>query len=197
MSLTLVIDAESVNVISTYTSQMGLSEEEKKTLLDSLDEIVKECPTNQRQIIRGDLNGHIGVTTEKYSGFIEVSVMRCGTPLHVSSKIREALGVAIGKSKTHTVHRESWWLSEEVQSYVTVKQARFRKLLLCREGDQEDRIRAHERYKEAKRESKKPLPRKKKRHTKTCTRSWTLRREQTISAGLRKPEREEKGIWET
>nr|GEY88571.1 craniofacial development protein 2-like [Tanacetum cinerariifolium] len=71
MSLTLVTDAESVNVISVYTSQVGLSEEEKKTFLDSLDEIVNECPTNQRQIIRGDLNGHIGVTTKKYSGFIE------------------------------------------------------------------------------------------------------------------------------
>ncbi|GJX20840.1 hypothetical protein Tco_0223517 [Tanacetum coccineum] len=50
--------------------------------------------------------------------------------------------------------RESWWLCEEVQSKVTAKQARFRELLSCQEGNQKELLRAHERYKEAKKESK-------------------------------------------
>ncbi|GJW41497.1 retrovirus-related pol polyprotein LINE-1 [Tanacetum coccineum] len=49
---------------------------------------------------------------------------------------------------------QSWWLCEEVQSIVAMKQARFRELLSCREGNQEERLRAHERYKEAKKEAK-------------------------------------------
>ncbi|GJZ43869.1 retrovirus-related pol polyprotein LINE-1 [Tanacetum coccineum] len=58
--------------------------------------------------------------------------------------VKDSLGVAIGKSKTHMAHRESWWLCEEVQSKVTVKQARFRELLSCWEGNQEKHIRAQE-----------------------------------------------------
>nr|GEX79159.1 craniofacial development protein 2 [Tanacetum cinerariifolium] len=67
ISLTLVIEGETVNVISAYTHQVGLSEEEKD-FWDSLDEIVRETPTDQRLILGGDLNGHIGATTEGYSG---------------------------------------------------------------------------------------------------------------------------------
>ncbi|GJZ51585.1 retrovirus-related pol polyprotein LINE-1 [Tanacetum coccineum] len=41
--------------------------------------------------------------------------------------------------------REFWWLCEEVQSKVAVKQARLKELLSCREGNQEERFMAHER----------------------------------------------------
>ncbi|GKB79394.1 hypothetical protein Tco_0946289 [Tanacetum coccineum] len=79
----------------------------------------------------------------------------------LATSIKEAakntLGVAIGSSKTHTARRESWWLCEEVQSKVTAKQARFRELLSCREGDQDDRLRVQERYKEAKKVAKKAV----------------------------------------
>ncbi|GKB65575.1 retrovirus-related pol polyprotein LINE-1, partial [Tanacetum coccineum] len=73
----------------------------------------------------------------------------------IKDAAKDTLGVAIGTSKTHTARRESWWLCEEVQAIVTVKQARFRELLLCQEGNEEERLRAHERYKEAKRQAKK------------------------------------------
>ncbi|GKD22968.1 hypothetical protein Tco_1224671 [Tanacetum coccineum] len=59
--------------------------------------------------------------------------------------------------KTHTIRRESWWLCEDVQSKVTVKQARFREFLSCREGNQEERLKAQEKYKEAKKEAKKAV----------------------------------------
>nr|GEV26674.1 hypothetical protein [Tanacetum cinerariifolium] len=67
ISLTLVIEGETVNVISVYAPQVGLSEEEKKALWDSLDEVVRETSTDQRLILGGDLNRHIGETTEGYS----------------------------------------------------------------------------------------------------------------------------------
>nr|GFB99759.1 hypothetical protein [Tanacetum cinerariifolium] len=46
----------------------GLSEVEKKTFWDSLDKVVRKFPTNQRLILGGDLNGHIGAATEGYAG---------------------------------------------------------------------------------------------------------------------------------
>ncbi|GJV41141.1 craniofacial development protein 2-like protein [Tanacetum coccineum] len=55
----------------------------------------------------------------------------------IKDAAKDTLGVAIGTSKTHTARRESWWLCEEVQSIVAVKQARFRELLSCREGNEE------------------------------------------------------------
>ena len=57
-----------VNVISAYASQAGRSEEEKKNFWDALDELVRECPSDQQLIIGGDLNGHIGARADGYSG---------------------------------------------------------------------------------------------------------------------------------
>ncbi|GJT38601.1 craniofacial development protein 2-like protein [Tanacetum coccineum] len=67
-TLTLVINGETVNVISAYAPQVGLNEEDKKTFWDSLDEVVREFPTNQRLFLGGHLNGHIGAATKGYSG---------------------------------------------------------------------------------------------------------------------------------
>nr|GEU77727.1 hypothetical protein [Tanacetum cinerariifolium] len=67
---------------------------------------------------------------------------------------KESLGVANEMTRTHSTHRESWWLCEEVQTKVTLNQSRFKKLLSCREGNQEDIDLVKERYKVAKREAK-------------------------------------------
>ncbi|GJR12096.1 hypothetical protein Tco_0794748 [Tanacetum coccineum] len=75
----------------------------------------------------------------------------------IKDTAKDTLGVAIGTSKTHTARRESWWLCEEVQSIVAVKQVRFRELLSCQEGNEVEWLRAHERYKEAKRQAKKSV----------------------------------------
>ena len=68
MMITLVIDGETVNVISAYAPQVGRSEVEKKNFWDSLDELVRECQSDQRLIIGGDLNGHIGAAADGYAG---------------------------------------------------------------------------------------------------------------------------------
>nr|GFA90589.1 cleavage/polyadenylation specificity factor, 25kDa subunit [Tanacetum cinerariifolium] len=64
----------------------------------------------------------------------------------IKDAAKDSLGVAIGTSKTHTSHSESWWLCEEVQSKVSKKQARFKKLLTYQEGNLEEQLRAQERY---------------------------------------------------
>ncbi|XP_071686886.1 uncharacterized protein [Rutidosis leptorrhynchoides] len=74
---------------------------------------------------------------------------------------KEALGVVVGTSRGHKPGRESWWISDEVQTKIALKQLRFRELITCREGTLEDRTRAEERYKEAKREAKKAVARAK------------------------------------
>ena len=47
---------------------MGRSEVEKKCFWDSLDELVREFPSDQRLIIGGDVNGHIGAAADGYAG---------------------------------------------------------------------------------------------------------------------------------
>nr|GEU32247.1 cleavage/polyadenylation specificity factor, 25kDa subunit [Tanacetum cinerariifolium] len=68
---------------------------------------------------------------------------------------KETLGVVSRASRIHIGHRESWWLSDEVQIKVKVKQTGLRELILMRGGDQANIFAAEERYKEAKREAKK------------------------------------------
>ncbi|XP_071718203.1 uncharacterized protein [Rutidosis leptorrhynchoides] len=76
---------------------------------------------------------------------------------------KEALGVALGTSRGHKSDRESWWLNDEVQSKVEIKQLRFRELISCQEGTPVNRLRILERYKEAKREAKKAVARAKEK----------------------------------
>ncbi|XP_071687803.1 uncharacterized protein [Rutidosis leptorrhynchoides] len=58
---------------------------------------------------------------------------------------KETLGVAVGTSRGHKSCRESWWISDEVQTKVALKQLRFRELVTCRDGTHDDRTRAEER----------------------------------------------------
>ncbi|XP_071692145.1 uncharacterized protein [Rutidosis leptorrhynchoides] len=68
---------------------------------------------------------------------------------------KEYLGETVGTFRRHNTSRESCWISEEVQAKVTVKQVRFKELITLRDGPLVDRLRAKERYKEAKIEAKK------------------------------------------
>nr|GEY37915.1 hypothetical protein [Tanacetum cinerariifolium] len=228
---------------------------------DALDELVRECPSDQRQIIGGDLNGHIGAAADGYAGVhggfgygarneegrtilefatahdlvvansffkesdaylmtfqsgchntqIDYLLVRkdvllkrqrqrrartkrprilwnnlngddvdtfratfseklstLGEDLSASDTdqmwntlahcikdaAKDSVGVTRESSRTHSSHKESWWFSEEVQTKIEAQQARFRELLLCHEGNQEDRAMAKERYKVAKRKAK-------------------------------------------
>nr|GEU89857.1 hypothetical protein [Tanacetum cinerariifolium] len=67
MAISIVIEGETVNIINTYALQVRLSDADKKRFWDALDEMVRECPTNQCLIIGGDLNGHIGAAVDGYA----------------------------------------------------------------------------------------------------------------------------------
>ncbi|XP_071713049.1 uncharacterized protein [Rutidosis leptorrhynchoides] len=260
MSVRLVIQEETYMVISAYAPHAGLGEDEKRRFWESLDEVVRSCPTDHRLLIGGDLNGHIGTDSEGYTGETEAQLATfhsrghstqidylllhkgdlracrdCGAlttwtcssqhrllvmglvlQRRVSRRVRpaqprilwknlnevkaetfkasvlervearvetvthgdadqmwnslasiirdvakETLGVALGSFRGHKSSRESWWISDEVQTKVALKQQRFRELITCQEGSREDRTRAEERYKEAKREAKKAVARAK------------------------------------
>nr|GEW69230.1 hypothetical protein [Tanacetum cinerariifolium] len=79
----------------------------------------------------------------------------------IKDAAKDSLGVASESTRTHSTHRESWWFNEEVQSKIAAKQSRFKDLLSCREGNQEDMALAKERYKVAKREAKIAVAREK------------------------------------
>ncbi|XP_071704042.1 uncharacterized protein [Rutidosis leptorrhynchoides] len=74
---------------------------------------------------------------------------------------KETIGVTVGLSRGHKSSRESWWISDEVQTKFALKQPRFRELITCQDGTCDNRTRAEERYKEAKREAKKVVARAK------------------------------------
>ncbi|GKB82822.1 hypothetical protein Tco_0949717 [Tanacetum coccineum] len=120
MSLMLVINTKSVNVISAYTSQVDMCEEEKKTFLDSQDEIVNG-------VYRGF--GY-GVRNEEGHSILEFSTIRELVVVNSFFKKRDS----------HLIT-----FTAESGKLVAVKQEKFGKLLSCREGDLEDRIMAHER----------------------------------------------------
>ncbi|XP_016579043.2 uncharacterized protein LOC107876689 [Capsicum annuum] len=48
-----------MNVISTYTPQVGLDEKEKKEFWEVLDEVVRSIPSIEKLLVRGDFNAHI------------------------------------------------------------------------------------------------------------------------------------------
>ncbi|XP_071740786.1 uncharacterized protein [Rutidosis leptorrhynchoides] len=281
---------ETFTVISAYAPHAGLSDAEKKSFWDLLDEVVRGFPADHRLIIGSDLNGHIGAEAEGYEGahggfgfgprnkegrsILEFSIahelvvansffkkrdaqlatfysggrstqidflllrkgelrtckdckvlpaLTCSSHhrllvmdlvtwgrvgrrarvvqhrilwknLHgatvetfratvadrlsvegdnvahtdvdqiwnrMASTIREvekeALWVTLGTSRAHKSSRESWWLSDDVQTKVALKQTRFRELITFEEGTPAERTRVEERYKEAKREAKKAV----------------------------------------
>ncbi|XP_071704041.1 uncharacterized protein [Rutidosis leptorrhynchoides] len=68
MSVRLVIQEETYMVICTYAPHAVLGEEEKSRFWQTLDEVVRSCPADHRLLIGGDLNGHIGMISDGYTG---------------------------------------------------------------------------------------------------------------------------------
>ncbi|GKE54759.1 hypothetical protein Tco_1489915 [Tanacetum coccineum] len=68
---------------------VGIIEEEKKTFWDSLDETVREFPTDQQLIIGGDLNGHIGAAVEGYPCIHGVSTTQEGRECLTENLVEE------------------------------------------------------------------------------------------------------------
>ncbi|GJZ12282.1 hypothetical protein Tco_0547512 [Tanacetum coccineum] len=143
MAISIVIDGETVNVRQRQ----------------------RRAGTERPRILWKNLNGD---AVETFRATVSEKLSTLGEDLSASDAdqmwntlarcikdaAKDSVGVTRESSRTHSSHRESWWFSEEVQTKIAAKQARFRELLLCHEGNQEDRAMAKERYKVAKREAK-------------------------------------------
>ncbi|GJY63207.1 retrovirus-related pol polyprotein LINE-1 [Tanacetum coccineum] len=162
MAISSVIDGETVNMVSAYAPQVGLSDAIKKSFWDALDELVREafpseaCSSQHRLVT---LDVLFERQRQRRAGTKRPRILwknlngdAVETFRAIVSKKLSTLGEDLSASDADQM--ESWWFGEEVQTKIAAKQARFRELLLCHEGNQEDRAMAKERYKVAKREAK-------------------------------------------
>ena len=60
MKIKLMLSEEVLNVISAYAPQVGCDVEEKSLFWQELDEVLTSIPDEERVVLGGDLNGHIG-----------------------------------------------------------------------------------------------------------------------------------------
>ncbi|XP_047256103.1 craniofacial development protein 2-like [Capsicum annuum] len=71
MSIKLVIEGSSWNIINAYAPHVGLDDEEKKKFWEDLDEMVRSVPSNEKLFIGRDFNGHIGSSLKGYDDMHE------------------------------------------------------------------------------------------------------------------------------
>ena len=60
MSVKLGVEETVVNIICAYAPQVGCTEEEKETFWGQMDQELSSTLDDERVIVGGDLNGHIG-----------------------------------------------------------------------------------------------------------------------------------------
>lgn len=68
MRLKVVWRGLTVNFVCGYAPQVGLGEEEKKEFWEAFDEVIGGVGTEERVIVAGDWNGHVGKENTGYGG---------------------------------------------------------------------------------------------------------------------------------
>ncbi|XP_060196986.1 uncharacterized protein LOC132626214 [Lycium barbarum] len=66
MSIKVVVEGLTLNIISVYAPQTGLGDEEKRRFWEDLDELVGGIPPTEKLFVGGDFNGHIGPISGGY-----------------------------------------------------------------------------------------------------------------------------------
>ncbi|KAL6495275.1 hypothetical protein OROGR_030701 [Orobanche gracilis] len=66
MSIKLVMGEEVVNIISAYAPQIGLDVSIKQAFWDVLEEVVQQIPREEKMVLGGDLNGHVGLRRDGF-----------------------------------------------------------------------------------------------------------------------------------
>nr|GEZ17914.1 hypothetical protein [Tanacetum cinerariifolium] len=153
MVISVVIDGEAVNVISSYAPRVGLSDAKKKMFWNALDELVRECPAYERLIIEGDFlpvrkaTGRLRILWKSLKGeavetfratvsekllALEEDMSACNADQMwntLDSVIRDvakdSLGVASESARTHSTHRESRWFCEEERYKVAKRETKI------------------------------------------------------------------------
>ena len=64
MSIKLRVEETVINIICAYAPQVGCTEEEKETFWEQMDEELSSTLDDERVIVGGHLNGHIGRSRE-------------------------------------------------------------------------------------------------------------------------------------
>nr|XP_009605897.1 uncharacterized protein LOC104100391 [Nicotiana tomentosiformis] len=67
MTIKLVVDGFTLNVISAYVPQAGLNEEVKRHFWENLDEVVRGVPLTEKLFTGANFNGHIGESARGYN----------------------------------------------------------------------------------------------------------------------------------
>uniref|UniRef100_A0A1S4DIQ1 Craniofacial development protein 2-like n=1 Tax=Nicotiana tabacum TaxID=4097 RepID=A0A1S4DIQ1_TOBAC len=67
VTIKLVVDECTLNVISAYAPQAGLDKEIKRRFWEGLDDVVRSISPSERLFIGGDFNGHIGSSAGGYT----------------------------------------------------------------------------------------------------------------------------------
>ena len=60
LRIKLMYGQETINVVSAYAPQTGCSDAEKEEFWLKMDEVQRGIPAEERSIVGGDLNGHVG-----------------------------------------------------------------------------------------------------------------------------------------
>ncbi|VFQ74951.1 unnamed protein product [Cuscuta campestris] len=66
ITIKLVFGGRAINVMSAYASHVGLEDEVKREVRESLDGVIGGFPQTEKVIIGGDFNGHIGDSVETF-----------------------------------------------------------------------------------------------------------------------------------
>nr|GEZ59847.1 hypothetical protein [Tanacetum cinerariifolium] len=145
MAISVIIEGETVNVISTYAPQVGLSDRIRRGF-GTLWMIWEAVETFRATVFDKLAMEDMSASNADRMWNTLARVMK--------DVAKDSLGMANETAGTHSTHMESWWFCEEVQTKVATKQSRFKELLSCCEDNQEDIDRAKERYNAAKREAR-------------------------------------------
>ncbi|XP_049964475.1 uncharacterized protein LOC126484917 [Schistocerca serialis cubense] len=136
MYVKMMFGGEMVTVLTAYAPQAGCSEDEKEKFWRDLDGVMVGIPENERVIVEGGLNGHVGGRKggeERWHGGLGYG------------ERNEEGKRAVPRDK------EAWWWNEEVQKVVKEKKDAKRKCDMS--GSAED----GQAYKSAKKEAKRAL----------------------------------------
>ena len=112
MIIKLCLEGTMVNIASVYAPQSGCEEEEKESFWEEMDQELSEIPAEERMIIGGDMNGHIG------SNRLGIERVHGGWGVGVSNAEGERL---IDCSVAFDLAIINTWFEKGVNQYITYK----------------------------------------------------------------------------
>ncbi|KAM7489846.1 hypothetical protein LguiB_027330 [Lonicera macranthoides] len=68
LALKFVVEQDTFNVISAYAPQVGCEEHLKIKFWEDLEGLIQDIPLREKIFLGGDLNGHVGSSSENYRG---------------------------------------------------------------------------------------------------------------------------------